>query len=142
MDETRFRALMRDALGDEPMRPWLSEAVRSRVAQPEDAHTGRARWILIIAAVLVALVVSLVLAPRLFTRPVAFVPGATPPFGALNCTLPVLVGAGSPGYVNTNTGRFTPDTTSTAGMPTDYQQTVSFDPTYKHLVPVPPSQVS
>lgn len=139
MDETRFRALMHVAIGDEPMQPWLTTAVRSRLAEPRRRQV--AGPMAAVAAILVAAVVvaGLVLPQVLANRHVPntgprVLPAATPsatPAPALvdptNCRLPVTVerGAGPPsqvatqvGFVNTRTGKYTRDATpSVARLP-------------------------
>jgi hypothetical protein len=138
MDESRFRSLMHVAIGDEPMQPWLTTAVRSRLAEPPRRQV--AGPIAAVAAILVAAVVvaGLVL-PQMFARHVpntsprvlpAATPSATPAPAAVdpsNCRLPVTVerGSGPPsqvatqvGFVNTRTGRYTRDASaSVAGLP-------------------------
>jgi len=69
-----------------------------------------ARWIALGAACLAVTVLAVAITPRLLNRPVGSMavasptPAASPTtVSASNCTLPVLVGSGQPGYVNTKT---------------------------------------
>jgi hypothetical protein len=144
MDESRFRALMHVAIGGEPMQPWLTTAVRSRLAEPP-----RRQLAIPMPAVAVALVVAVVVAGLLLPQVLAnrhvpntgprVLPAATPsatPAPVLvdpsNCRLPVTVerGAGPPsqvatqvGFVNTRTGKYTRDANpSLARLPDGGQQ--------------------
>ncbi|MFI5269784.1 MAG: hypothetical protein ACHQ7M_20600, partial [Chloroflexota bacterium] len=110
MDESRFRALMHVAIGDEPMQPWLTTAVRRRLAEParrQSASPVAAMAVVLVAAVIVAgLVLPQVLANRHVLNPLprtlpAATPSATPVTVLIdpsNCRLPVTVerGAGPP----------------------------------------------
>ena len=138
MDETRFRALMHATMGDEPMQPWLTTAVRARLAEPRrrgapGAHAALAT-IVIAALVVAGLVVPRVLADRhLRVSTPTLTPAATPGtkvpvvIDPSNCRLPVAVerGAGPPdqlanevGFVDTHSGRYTRDAFgSVAGLP-------------------------
>jgi len=129
MDESRFRALMHEAIGDEPIRPWLTAAVRDRLTTPE-RHRIRRRWAYLIAAALVVLVVAGFVAPRLLgfgSNTIS--PAATPspvvtpspayvdPF---QCTLPLVDPGGAVGFFDTYTGEYRMDASaSVAGLPSD-----------------------
>jgi hypothetical protein len=130
MDETRFRALMHVAIGDEPMQPWLTTAVRSRLAEPPRRQVAgpmaAVATILVAAVVVAGLVLPQVLAnrhvpntgPRVLP---AASPSTTPAPSVVdpsNCRLPVTVerGSGPPsqvavqvGFVNMRTGKYTRD---------------------------------
>lgn len=130
MDETRFRALMHVAIGDEPMQPWLTTAVRSRLAEPPRRYSAipKAAMAVVLAAAVIVAAFELpqalanrhVLNPLPRTLP-ATTPSATPAPGLVdpsNCRLPVTVerGARPPsqvatqvGFVNTRTGQYTRD---------------------------------
>lgn len=140
MNEERFQALMREAVGDAPISPWLSDAVRARVAQP--APPASRAPLALVAAILVLAILAIALVPRILNRTHSITPGgiATPSrLEPLNCTLPVIIYDQTPGpdpsqpwingsqaaklwgFVNTRTGQFTPDPSASPvhGMPVD-----------------------
>lgn len=138
MDETRFRALMHTAIGDEPMQPWLATTVRGRLAEPVHRRVPGAfaavATILVAALVVAGLVVPQLLANRRVRVSAPVLTPATTPSSKLpvivdpsNCRLPVTVerGAGPPaqlanevGFVDTRSGRYTRDASaSVAGLP-------------------------
>ncbi|HEY8815525.1 MAG TPA: hypothetical protein VIP57_10555 [Candidatus Dormibacteraeota bacterium] len=165
MDESRFRALMHVAIGDDPMQPWLATAVRSRLAEPPRGQIARpmaAVAVILVAAVVVAgLVLPQVLANRHVpnTGP-RVLPAATPsatPAAALidptNCRLPVTVerGAGPPsqvatqvGFVNTRTGSYTRDANpSVVRLPGGGMQgTMFYSSAVQRWLPTNPTQVA
>ena len=141
MDEDRFRSLMHIAIGDEPMQPWLTAAVRTRLTEPREQRVPGAlaavATILVAAVVVAALVLPQLLASRhqQVTGPrvlPAATPSATPAPVAIdpsNCRLPVTVerGAGPPsllanevGFIDSRTGRYRRDASaSVAGLPSE-----------------------
>ena len=147
MNEARFRSLMREAVGDESMRPWLSEAVRDRIRTPK-ARTGAVRLMLLVAAALVLMIVAGMAAPRLLNRGINVVPTATPPpiasptpFSAFNCTLPVQAGKAK-GFVNTATGVYTADPSAAVdGLPGSGGP-LSYDSVVHRWLPVDPRLIS
>jgi hypothetical protein len=135
---------MREAIGDEPMRPWLASAVRTRLAAREPARHER-RLVYAAAAAGVALLASALVVPQVLqhrsnpTVPATASPNpvASPAPAAVdpaNCTLPVSVeiGSGPPshitheyGFVDTRTGVFTPDgSASVSGLPSSFSPAV------------------
>src|SRR5438128_998245 len=122
MDETRFQSLMRDAIGDEAMHPRLVSAVRTRLAErPARAATIRLP-LLIAAAVLVAVTAAAwFVAPLLTSRTTQIaVPAASPSPAAVDpshCRLPVVMQQGHYGFIDTQTGQFTQDTSAVIGEP-------------------------
>ncbi len=168
MNEERFRTLIREAVGEEPMPDWLATAVRSRIAQPQST-ASRARWIALLAACVAFALIAIAIVPRVLpsTRPV--VPGSTPPPTATpneidpaNCTLPILLATASKdflststvGFVHTSTGQFSTDASaspSVAGLPTDSvdsigtpgpPQALSYSPAARRWLPVAPDRIS
>ncbi len=139
MDESRFRDLMREAIGDEPMPPWLASAVRSRLAAREPARRDfRLVYAAAAAVVVVALLAAGLIVPQLLpVRNHSVVPATASPspvasptaaaVDAAHCTLPVSVeiGSGPPsrisheyGFIDTQTGPFTVDgSASLDGLP-------------------------
>jgi len=118
MNETRFRALMREAIGDEAMQPWITSAVRDRLSTAP-ARPLRFPWLIAAAVVLIAM--SAVLIPQLTSRRITPtpVPASSPtPSPAvvdpLNCRLPVGVAPDQLGFIDTRTGQFTRDTNAPA----------------------------
>ena len=150
MDQTRFRALMHDVIGDEPMQPWLTTGVRARLAEPPSRRVSGAMaavaTILVAAVVVGGLVLPQVVANwRAHNTVPSVIPAETPtatPVSAVvdpsNCRLPVGVerGAGPPdhlanevGFFDSRTGRYTRDTfASVAGLPGDAQSGTSVGP--------------
>jgi len=136
MDEARFRALMREAIGEELMPPWLASTVRTRLGARAPARPNR-RLVYAAAAAAVALLAGGLIVPQLLPhRSNAVVPATSPsPVASptptavdpANCTLPISVeiGSGPPehitreyGFVDTQTGRFTVDgSASLDGLP-------------------------
>jgi len=139
MNEERFRSLMRDAIGDVQASPWLSQAVRTRIARPE-TPPSRAGWVAAIAVCVVVAFLVGAIAPRLLHPTTSVTPGA----GAggvdpTNCTLPVIIYDQTPGpdptqpwdggtsaaktwgLLNTHTGKFAanPSASPVPGMPVD-----------------------
>jgi hypothetical protein len=136
MDEARFRALIREAIGEESMRPWLASAVRTRLAAREPARRDLRLVYAAMAAVVALLAAALVVPQLVPSRSTVVVPATSPspvvsPTPAAvdpaSCTLPVSVeiGSGPPahitheyGFVDTQTGRFTVDgSASLDGLP-------------------------
>ncbi len=126
MNEERFRALMREAVGEEQESQWLSQAVRTRLGQPE-TRSSRARWFAVVAASIALAVLAVAIAPRLMHRAPSTTPGVfvTPTsVYPWNCTLPVIVDqeAGyppmrvGPGFVNTRTGEFSIDASASTAV--------------------------
>jgi hypothetical protein len=121
MDEKRFRDLMRGAIGEEAMSPWLADAVRTRVVNAPTRVSER-RWLILVAAALIALVVGALEGPHLLLqRALPIVPAATPssvasptPIDAFDCRLPVAVG-GQVGFISTSTGVYAADPSAPAG---------------------------
>ena len=122
MDEKRFRSLMRGAIGEQAVSPWLADGVRARVASAPPV-AGNRRWMVpAAAAVLVVVVLGIFEAPRLLQRASnPTVPASTPsplasptPIDAFNCRLPVIVGS-HVGFVDTSTGKYTVDASAPAG---------------------------
>jgi hypothetical protein len=165
MDESRFRALMHVAIGDEPMQPWLTTAVRRRLAEParrQSASPVAAMAVVLVAAVIVAgLVLPQVLANRHVLNPLprtlpAATPSATPATVLVdpsNCRLPVTVerGAGPPsqvatqvGFVNTRTGKYTRDANpSVVRLPDGgLQGPMFYSPSVRRWLPTNGDQVS
>lgn len=118
MNEKQFGALMRAAIGEETMQPWVTSAVRDRLSTAP-AKPMRLPWLIAAAVVLIAM--SAVLIPQLTSPRITPVPipasSPTPspavvdPF---NCRLPVGVAPGQLGFVDTRTGEFTRDATAPA----------------------------
>ena len=142
MDENRFRSLMRGAIGDEAMSPWLADAVRTRVTTARPEVTSR-RWIVLVAAALVAVLVAGIAGQRLLLQRQSspIVPAATPsphasptPVDPFSCRLPVSAGS-AVGFLNTRTGRYTADPSATSGAE-------SYSPAAKRWLPVPARQIS
>jgi len=126
MDESRFRALMHDAIGEESMQPWLPAAVRSRLTTPT-REIRRGRWIYVIAAALVILIVAGFVVPRLLgLGPKMVNPAATPSsvvtpspayVNPFHCTLPVSQPGGYVGFLDTSGEGGTDASASVAGQP-------------------------
>ena len=136
MNESRFRSLMGEAIGNEPSPAWLAASVRSRLLAPPTRSIPM-HLMVAVATAAVLLLGGLVGVRWLAAGPArVIVPAATPSAGPspnlitvdpTNCRLPVLVerGAGPPsqlsaefGFMSTLTGRFTRDASaSVAGLP-------------------------
>jgi hypothetical protein len=172
MDQTRFRTLMHDAIGEQPMQSWLATNVRARLAEPVRRRVpgtlAAVATILVAALVVAGLVLPQVVANwRVHNTVPSVIPAATPtaiPVSAVvdpsNCRLPVGVerGAGPPdqlanevGFVDTRTGRYTRDTSaSVAGLPGDPQSGTSvgpqvpryYSPAVQHWLPVSAQEVA
>lgn len=135
MNEERFRELMRLAVGDEGVPPWLNHAVRARIERPAQPQS-RIQLLALVAALLVFAVLVIAVGPRILNGSRSITPGgaatsgrfATPsPVEALSCSLPVIIYDQIPGpdpsqpwaggselaklwgLVNTRTGQFTSD---------------------------------
>ena len=150
MDESRFRDLMREAIGDESMQPWLAAAIRDRVAARRPT-SSRLPWL--IAAALLVVVVAALLVPQLTAnRSHAVVPAATPSpapsptqVDPLGCRLPVGVAPGEFGFIDTRTGQFTRDASApVASFAADSGalSPVSYSTALHVWVPVQPTHVS
>jgi hypothetical protein len=141
MDETRFKSLIRDAIGDEAMHPRLVSSVRTRLAERPGTATGTRLPLLIAAAVLVAVAAAAwLVAPFLTSRSTQIaVPAASPSAAAavdpLNCRLPVLGQDGNYGFVDTRTGQFTVGVSPLPMTPQAYSTSLH------RWLPVPPAQV-
>src|SRR5438093_2219193 len=140
MNETRFRSLMRDAIGDEAMHPRLASAVRTRLAERPARAAGTRLPLLIAAAVLVAVTAAAwLVAPLLTGRTTQIaVPAASPspaPVDPLNCRLPVVGLDGNYGFVDTRTGQFTVGESPLPVTPRAYSTSLH------RWLPVPPAQV-
>ena len=143
MDQTRFRALMHDVIGDEPMQPWLTTGVRARLAEPPPRRVSGAMAAVATILVAAVMVAGLVL-PQLLAKghapitgpkvlPTA-IPSVTPVVvDPSDCRLPVVVerGSGPPlqlahevGFIDTRTGRYTKDRSASrvgaSNVPTYY----------------------
>lgn len=88
MNDTRFRSLMHEAIGDQPMQPWLPAAVRRRLTEPRPRAVPGA-LALLAAVMLTVLVVAalVVLGPRLLTWRSIVPSGSAWP--AAGCPLPL-----------------------------------------------------
>jgi hypothetical protein len=138
MDKTRFRSLMHEAIGDQPMQPWLPAAVRTRLTEPRPRGVpgGLA---LLAAALLTVLVVAALVGPRWLSH---LAPSATS--GPVpNCLLPVYVGS-EVGFVDTHTGRYTKDVSaSVVGLPDSFASRPSYySPVLKRWLPASVSYMS
>ena len=150
MNEERFRALMRQAVGDEAVPRWLDDGVRTRIARPVQ-RASRGPLFALVAAFIVLAILAVAIGPRLFHRGPAVTPGAVgTPTGVdpTDCTVPVIVYDQNPGadpsqpwttgsqaaklwgFVNTRTGRFTADPSASPvqGMPVDRMYTSASTP--------------
>ncbi|TME90652.1 MAG: hypothetical protein E6I34_12805 [Chloroflexi bacterium] len=161
MDENRFRSLMRGAIGDEAMSPWLADAVRTRVATARPVVTSR-RWIVLVAAALVAVLVAGIAGQRLLLQRQSnpIVPAATPrphasptPVDPFSCRLPVAIDPWSApvdyqlrvGFLDTRTGKYTGDrSASVAGLAplSSQSRPTSYSPAAKRWLPVAARNVS
>src|SRR5437868_14874793 len=137
MDETRFRALMREAIGEEPTPPWRGGRVRSKVVAPIDRRP-QARLFYLAAVALVALaVVGFGVTQLIANRSRFVVPAATPSPASTpspvavdpsGCKLPIWIqqGAEPPytvqfGFIDTRTGLYEQDASASAtGLPTGF----------------------
>jgi len=134
MNESQFRSLLREAIGNEPSPAWLATSVRSRLQAPPTRSIPTHLMVAVATmAVLLGGVVGLQWLAAGQTPVVG--PAATPSTSPspnlvmvdpTNCRLPVMVerGAGPPsqlstqvGFVNTMTGRYTRAAVSLAGLP-------------------------
>ena len=106
MDETRFRALMHAAIGDQAMQPWLPTAVRGRLAEPKQRRVpgtvAAVATILVAALVVAGLVIPQLLANTHVRVSTPTLTPATTPNSKLpvvvdpsNCRLPVTVERGA-----------------------------------------------
>lgn len=138
MDESRLRSLMHEAIGDQPMQPWLPTAVRTRLTEPRPRAVPGA-LALLAAALLTVLVVAALVGPRWLSH---LAPSATS--GPVpNCLLPVSVGS-EVGFVDTHTGRYTKDVSaSVAGLPDSFaSRPFYYSPVLKRWLPAPVSYMS
>ena len=136
MNESQFRILLGEAIGNEPPPPWLATSVRTRLEAPRARSVPTHLMVAVATAAVVVLGgvvgLQLLVAGRAPIIGPAATPSASPsPNVAVvdptNCLLPVMVerGAGPPsqlstqiGFVNTRTGRYTRDASvSLAGLP-------------------------
>ncbi|MEA2656698.1 MAG: hypothetical protein QOI23_2063 [Chloroflexota bacterium] len=135
MNESRFRNLLSEAIGNEPSPPWLATSVRSRLlAPPQQSRPTHLMVAVATVAVLLGGVVGMqwLAAGRAPVVGPAATPSASPSPNVVmvdptNCRLPVMVerGAGPPsqlsvqvGFINTMTGHYTRDAApSLAGLP-------------------------
>jgi hypothetical protein len=135
MNESRFRNLLSEAIGNEPSPPWLATSVRSRLLAPPKRSIPT--HLMVAAATAAVLLLTGVVGLEWLAGGRAPVVGsaATPSASSspnpvmvdpTNCRLPVMVerGAGPPsqlstqvGFVNTMTGRYTRAAVSLAGLP-------------------------
>src|SRR5438270_10291763 len=156
MDEARFRQLMRAAIGDGAMPPWLATDVRNRTLGPQGTVRPR-RLVLAAAVVALAVLAAGVLELQNLARHqnAPTVPAATPSASAspspvavdpTHCTLPVWVFRESRqsngptiqvGFVDTATGAYTTDGPAPAGA-----QIVYYSLTFHKWLPVNSRQVS
>jgi hypothetical protein len=143
MNETRFRSLMQQALGDEAIQPWLASAVRTRLAEPPAAVAPNRLPLLVAAALIVVVTAAAWFVPQ-YLNPRSTktgVPAASPSPSQVavdpsGCKLPVLLANGQPGFIDTSSAGFLPDRT-TPGIPA-----VSHSRAVGRWLPVPYSQVS
>ncbi|MGA7910819.1 MAG: hypothetical protein WCC30_04635 [Candidatus Dormiibacterota bacterium] len=144
MDETRFRSLMHEAIGDQPMQPRLPAAVRTRLTEPRPRAVP-GTLALLAAVLLTVLVVAALVGPRLLGH----VPPAgtsTPVLGGVdpsNCTLPVYVGS-EVGFVDTHTERYTKDVSaSVVALPSSFaSRPMYYSSALKRWLPVSVSYMS
>lgn len=139
MDENRFRSLMREAIGEESMQPWVASAVRDRllVRRP---NPSRLPWLVGTPLVLVIAAVFLVAQLTANRTHNAVVPAASPSTSPVavdpsGCRLPVLLANGQAGFIDTSSAGFNPDASAGQGAQ-------SYSPAARKWVPVPPRQVS
>src|SRR6266480_2620218 len=119
MNETRFKSLMREAIGDEAMHPRLASAVRTRLAEQPARAAGIRLPLLVAGAVLVAVTAAAwLLAPLLTSRTAAPAESPSPATSVdpSHCRLPVLTQQGY-GFINTETGQFTENGNPVAVVP-------------------------
>src|SRR2546430_1444548 len=120
-------------MGNEAMGRWLADAVRTRVATARPVVTSR-RWIVLVAAALVAVLVAGIAGQRLLLQRQSspIVPAATPsphasptPVDPFSCRLPVAIDPWSApvdyqlrvGFLDTRTGKYKGDrSASVAGL--------------------------
>lgn len=142
MNENRFSSLMREAIGDEPMHPWLASAVQTRLAQPP-AVAARGRHPLLIAAALVVTVTAAAwFVPQFLSRHTnqIGVPAASPSPSPVavdpsGCRLPVLLVNGKAGFIDTTEAGFIPDASAGQGA-------LSYSAPARRWLLVPYAQVS
>ena len=150
MDETRFRALMRDAIGDEAMHPRLAAAVRTRLAEQPARAAGIRLPLLVAAVVLVAVTATAwFMTPFLTSRTMQNTfPAASPSPGAVvdpsHCRLPVVAQQGQYGFIDTQTGKFTRDKSEVIGEPHHQLPAApsAYTPELNRWLSVAPRQVS
>jgi hypothetical protein len=169
MNNAEFRDLMREAVGNEQAGPWLSHAVRTRIAEPAP-RTSRAPLLALLSACIALAVIAVAIAPRFIHLARSLTPAVATPSGVdpTNCTLPVIVydmgsnNGAQVGFVDTHTGAFSADGSASSGLnqlPSDQQyvgapsatearyangqRTIqSYSAAAHRWLPVPPERVS